>query len=391
MKNISILGATGSIGLQALDVIRKEKENFNLIGISANTNVDKIIEIIEEFKPRYVAMMSERAALEIKEYCGINSKDTEILSGMEGLITIATIPEVNIVLTSVVGMIGLKPTIEAIRHKKDIALANKETLVVAGDIVMNKAERYGVKILPVDSEHGAIFQCLNGEKKEDISRILLTASGGPFRGKTIEDLKNISPKEALRHPKWNMGKKISIDSATLMNKGLEVIEAHYLFGVDYDKIEVVVHPESIVHSMIELKDSSIIAQLACTDMRLPIQYALNYPHRQNRLVPKLDLFKIGSLNFFKPDMDTFKCLKLAFEAGKKGGNAPVILNAANEVGVDLFLKEKISFLHIGDIIESSLEKFEYKSKVSIDEIIHTDLEVRKYIKNKFYDLNERRY
>lgn len=383
MRNISILGVTGSIGTQALDVIRKEKESFNLIGISANTNVTKVIEIIEEFNPKYVAMMSEEAALKIKDFCRINSKDTEILCGMEGLITIATIPEVDIVLTSVVGIVGLKPTIEAIRHKKDIALANKETLVVAGKIVMDEAKKYGVKILPVDSEHGAVFQCLNGEKNRDINRILLTASGGPFRGKHIEELNKISPEEALKHPKWNMGKKISIDSATLMNKGLEVIEAHYLFGVDYEKIEVVVHPESIVHSMVEFKDGSVIAQLGCTDMRLPIQYALNYPHRQERLVPKLDLFSIKTLNFFKADMETFKCLRLAFEAGKLGGNMPVILNASNEIAVELFLNKKITFLQIGDIIETSLENFKYKNQVSLEEIIYTDLEVRKYITNKF--------
>ncbi|MFX0549075.1 1-deoxy-D-xylulose-5-phosphate reductoisomerase [Hathewaya histolytica] len=383
MKNISILGGTGSIGTQALDIIRKESEKFKLIAISANNNVNKVIEIIDEFNPKYIAMMDEYAAKKIEEYCRINYKKTQTLKGMEGLIAIATLPEVDMVLTSVVGMIGLKPTIEAIRHKKDIALANKETLVVAGDLVMGEAKKYNVKILPVDSEHGAIFQCLQGHKKEDIDKILLTGSGGPFRGRKAEKLQDVLPEEALKHPKWNMGRKISIDSATLMNKGLEVIEAHYLFDIDYENIEVIIHPESIIHSMVQYKDGTVISQMSCTDMKLPIQYAMSYPNRGKRLISKLDLFKIKSLNFSEPDMETFKCLKLAFKAGKMKGNMPVILNAANEVAVQLFLEHKIKFLDIGNLVEDSMNYFEYKKNLSIEEIVETDLNVRKYIKNKF--------
>lgn len=383
MKNISILGGTGSIGTQALDIIRKESEKFKLIAISANNNVNKVIEIIDEFNPKYIAMMDEYAAKKIEEYCRINYKKTQTLKGMEGLIATATLPEVDMVLTSVVGMIGLKPTIEAIRHKKDIALANKETLVVAGDLVMGEAKKYNVKILPVDSEHGAIFQCLQGHKKEDIDKILLTGSGGPFKGRKAEELQEVLPEEALKHPKWNMGRKISIDSATLMNKGLEVIEAHYLFDIDYENIKVIIHPESIIHSMVQYKDGTVISQMSCTDMKLPIQYAMNYPNRGKRLISKLDLFKIKSLNFSEPDMETFKCLKLAFKAGKMKGNMPVILNAANEVAVQLFLEHKIKFLDIGNLVEDSMNYFEYKKNLSIEEIIETDLNVRKYIKNKF--------
>lgn len=383
LKNISILGGTGSIGTQALDIIRKESEKFKLIAISANNNVNKVIEIIDEFNPKYIAMMDEYAAKKIEEYCRINYKKTQTLKGMEGLIATATLPEVDMVLTSVVGMIGLKPTIEAIRHKKDIALANKETLVVAGDLVMGEAKKYNVKILPVDSEHGAIFQCLQGHKKEDIDKILLTGSGGPFKGRKAEELQEVLPEEALKHPKWNMGRKISIDSATLMNKGLEVIEAHYLFDIDYENIKVIIHPESIIHSMVQYKDGTVISQMSCTDMKLPIQYAMNYPNRGKRLISKLDLFKIKSLNFSEPDMETFKCLKLAFKAGKMKGNMPVILNAANEVAVQLFLEHKIKFLDIGNLVEDSMNYFEYKKNLSIEEIIETDLNVRKYIKNKF--------
>ena len=280
MKNISILGATGSIGTQTLDVIRQSNGEIKLFGITANSSVDKMKEIIEEFNPKYVGMMDESCSEVIKNYCIEKNKNIEVFSGIDGLIKIATLDEIDTVVTSVVGMIGLKPTMAAIEAKKDIALANKETLVVAGELVMNKAKEMGVKILPVDSEHSAIFQSLSGYKNKDINKIILTASGGPFRGKNIDDLKEVTVKEALKHPKWNMGQKISIDSATLMNKGLEVIEAHFLFDTSYDNIEVVVHPQSIIHSMVEYKDASVIAQLGSPDMRLPIQYALNYPERK---------------------------------------------------------------------------------------------------------------
>lgn len=379
MKNITILGATGSIGTQTLDVIRKERENFCLKAISANKSYDKIIRIIEEFKVQYAVMMDKEAYEKVRDYCKSLSLNTEVLYGMEGLKFIATLEEVHIVVTSVVGMIGLIPTIEAIRAKKDIALANKETLVVAGEIVKREALKNNINILPVDSEHGAIFQCLQGNKKEDISKILLTASGGPFRGKNKEQLKNITPAEALKHPKWNMGKKISIDSSTLMNKGLEVIEAHWLFDVDYDNIQVVVHPQSIIHSMVEYIDGSIMAQLADPDMRLPIQYALNYPKRKEKVVKSLDFYALNTLTFENPDMGTFGCLSLAYEAGKLGGIMPAVLNSANEVAVDLFLREKIGYLQIEEIIESCLGKFNNIKEPEIEDILNTDKEVREYI------------
>lgn len=385
MKNISILGATGSIGTQTLDVIRKENGNIKLIGISANSSVEKIKEIIEEFRPKYVAMMEEKSAEIIKVYCQEKYKDIQVLSGIEGLIKISTLEEIDTVVTSVVGMIGLKPTMAAIEAKKDIALANKETLVVAGELVMNKAKEMGVKILPVDSEHSAIFQSLSGYKNKDINKIILTASGGPFRGKTIEDLEKVTVKDALKHPKWNMGQKISIDSATLMNKGLEVIEAHFLFDCDYDNIEVVVHPQSIIHSMVEYKDASVIAQLGTPDMRLPIQYALNYPERKGMIAKPINFYEVAQLTFEKPDMDTFRCLKLAYKVGKIGGLAPTILNGANEQAVELLLREKIKFIQISEIIDDCIDKFEkhFKDELTLDNIINLDKQVREYIIGKW--------
>ncbi|SHH42555.1 1-deoxy-D-xylulose 5-phosphate reductoisomerase [Clostridium collagenovorans DSM 3089] len=379
MKNISILGVTGSIGTQSLDVIRKNIEEVKLISIAANNSHEEVISIINEFAPKYVAMMSEKATEIIKNYVRENSLDIEVYSGIEGLNKIVTIKEVDLVITSVVGMIGLVPTMEAIKAGKDIALANKETLVAAGDIVMKAAKEYGVKILPVDSEHGAIFQCLRGNEEEKVSRIILTASGGPFRGRKREELVHIKAKEALKHPKWNMGQKISIDSSTLMNKGLEVIEAHWLFNASYDDIEVVVHPQSIIHSMVEYNDGSVMAQLADPDMRLPIQYAINYPKREEKVIKPLDFSKISTLTFEKPDMDTFRCLKIAYEAGKQGGNCTAIMNTANEMAVELFLKDKIGYLDIENIIEDSLNTFEYVSNPTLEEIIELDRKVREYI------------
>jgi len=383
VKKITILGVTGSIGTQTLDVIRSDINNFTIVGISANTNCEKIILIIEEFKPKYVAMMDEEASLKLKEYCKSNKKSTIILQGLDGLNYISTLPEVDIVVTSVVGMIGLVPTMKAINAGKDIALANKETLVVAGKLVIDAAKKNHVNILPVDSEHGAIFQCLQGNRLETVNKIILTASGGPFRGKSKQQLVEIKPEEALKHPKWNMGRKISIDSSTLMNKGLEVIEAHWLFGVDYEDIQVVVHPQSIIHSMVEYVDGSVIAQLSSTDMRLPIQYAINYPERKNTVIEKLDFYNMGNLTFEKPDMDTFKCLKLAFKAGKMDGNMPAIMNAANEVAVELFLDYKISYLQIEDIIENCMNKFTHDSNPNLEEILKVDLMVREYVRNSY--------
>lgn len=383
MKKITILGATGSIGTQTLDVIRKDIENFAIVGISANTNVEKTISIIEEFKPKYVAMMEEDASLTLREYCEEKGYLVEILQGLEGLNFISTLPEVDIVVTSVVGMIGLVPTIKAINAGKDIALANKETLVAAGKLVMDAARKNQVSILPVDSEHGAIFQCIQGNKLEKVSKVILTASGGPFRGKNKKQLMEITPEEALKHPKWEMGRKISIDSSTLMNKGLEVIEAHWLFGVDYDDIQVVVHPQSIIHSMVEYIDGSVVAQLSSTDMRLPIQYAINYPERNNIVINKLDFYNMGNLTFEKPDMDTFRCLKLAYKAGKMGGNMPAIMNAANEVAVELFLDFKVKYLEIEAIIEKCMSKFEHNINPSLEEILEMDLKVREYVRNNY--------
>jgi 1-deoxy-D-xylulose-5-phosphate reductoisomerase len=383
MKKVTILGVTGSIGTQTLDVIRKDIQNFSILGISANTNWERIIPIIEEFKPKYVAMMDVEASLKLKKYCSEQNYSTEVLQGLEGLNYISTLPEVELVVTSVVGMIGLIPTMKAINAGKDIALANKETLVVAGELVIKAAQENKVHILPVDSEHGAIFQCLQGNNLSKVNKIILTASGGPFRGKSRQQLVEIKPEEALKHPKWNMGKKISIDSSTLMNKGLEVIEAHWLFGVEYENIQVVVHPQSIIHSMVEYIDGSVIAQLSSTDMRLPIQFAINYPERNEAVIDKLDFYNMGNLTFERPDMDTFKCLKLAYEAGKMGGNMPAIMNAANEISVELFLDYKIKYLQIENIIEECMNKFNYNKNPNLEEILEIDLKVREYVRNNY--------
>lgn len=384
MKKISILGVTGSIGTQTLDVVRNS-EDIKVVGISANSSTEKMKEIIKEFKPKYVAMMKEECAKELKEFCIENSFEIEVYSGLDGLVKISVLDEIDMVVTSVVGMIGLVPTMEAIKTKKDIALANKETLVVAGELVMKAAEENGVKILPVDSEHSAIYQSLRGNDLSTLKKIILTASGGPFRGKKEEELKEITLEEALNHPNWSMGKKITIDSATLMNKGLEVIEAHWLFNCDYDNIQVVVHPQSIIHSMVEYTDGAIIAELGSTDMRLPIQYALNYTERKKEVAKSIDFYEISKLTFEKPDMDTFKCLKIAYEVGKKGGLLPTVLNGANEVAVQLFLDRKIKFLEIAEIIENTIKEFqdECKKELNLDNIIALDKKVRNYVINKY--------
>ncbi|AEB76130.1 1-deoxy-D-xylulose-5-phosphate reductoisomerase [Clostridium botulinum] len=383
MKNICILGATGSIGTQTLDVIEKENEKFKLVAFSAYKSYEKIIEIINKFNPKYCAINDEYTFHKVKEYCHINSVKTNILDGMDGLIKISTLEDVELVVTSIVGMIGLKPTLEAIYAGKDIALANKETLVTGGELVIEAAKKKNVKILPVDSEHGAIYQCLQGNSYTDINKIYLTASGGPFRNRKKEELINITPEEAIKHPKWNMGKKISIDSATMINKGLEVIEARWLFNVDYDKIKVAIHPQSIVHSMVEYIDGSIIAQLATTDMRLPIQYALNYPERSRSVIKNLDIYEMGNLTFEKPDFEKFRGLKLAYEAGRAKGIMPTILNASNEEAVSLFLDKKIGYLQIVDIIEECMNKFENKCLVDLHTILDTEFKVRSFIKSKY--------
>jgi len=383
MKNITIIGATGSIGMQTLDVIKKDRDNFNLVAVSLNKSYEKAIEIIEEFQPKYMVVNDYETYKAINQFVDKEKKKTLLLNDIEGLNYIASLDEIDTVVTSIVGMIGLEPTLKAIRSGKNIALANKETLVVAGDLIMEEARINNVSILPVDSEHSAIFQCIQGNKENRINKIILTASGGPFRGKSIEDLKKVTLEEALNHPNWKMGSKITIDSATLMNKGLEVIEAHHLFNVDYEDINVVVHPQSIIHSGVEFKDRSVITQMGNPDMRLPIQYALNYPKRKEAVVDTLDFFSLKPLTFEKPDMKTFRCLSLAFEAGKMGGIMPTILNAANEVCVSLFISKKINFLEIPVIIEECMRKFNFNVELNLKNIKDADKEVRSYINLKY--------
>lgn len=380
MKKISILGSTGSIGKQTLDVVRDNRDKFEIVAISANSNIELLLEQIVEFKPKYVTVFEENKALKLKEMLPKNI-EIEVLAGMEGLKIISSLDEVDVLLTAVVGMIGLVPTLCAIKKGIDIALANKETLVTAGELVMKEAEKYNVNILPVDSEHSAIFQCLNGENKKNIEKIILTASGGPFRGKKKGELANITKNEALKHPNWSMGRKISIDSSTLMNKGLEVIEARWLFGVEQENIDVVVHPQSIIHSMVQYADSSIIAQLGCPDMRLPIQYALTYPDRMESSFERMNFSKFSTLTFEEPDLETFPCLKLAYECLKMGGTYSSVLNSANEVLVSEFLEDKIGFYDIPYYIEKTLEVHSSISEPTLEEILETDRWSRAYVAN----------
>ena len=380
MKRITILGSTGSIGTQTLDVVRKNKDKFQVVAISANSSIDLLLEQIMEFSPKYVAVYNKESALKLKEMIPENI-NIEVLSGMDGLVKICQLEEVNVVLTAVVGMIGLVPTMAAIKAKKTIALANKETLVTAGELVMREAKKNNVEILLVDSEHSAIFQCLNGERKQDIEKIILTASGGPFRGKKREELVNVTKNEALKHPNWDMGRKISIDSSTLMNKGLEVIEAKWLFDVDVEDIEVVVHPQSIIHSMVSFRDSSVISQMGCPDMRLPIEYALTYPERLKTDFERLDLAKVATLTFEKPDMETFPCLALAFKVLKLGGTYPAALNSANEFLVNEFLNDKIGFYDIPYYIEKTLDCHKNRVNPTLEDILEVDKETRAFLAN----------
>lgn len=381
MKRISILGSTGSIGTQTLAVIRNNPHLFKVIAISGNSNIDTLAAQVNEFKPEFVAVFDEKKAKELKNI--VNNSDVKILSGLEGLCTIATIDNVDIVVTSVVGNIGLLPTLKAIKANKTIALANKETLVTAGEIVMNEAKLHNVNIIPVDSEHNAIFQCLYGNNISEVDKIYLTASGGPFKGLKRDILLNVTSEEALKHPNWNMGKKISIDSATLMNKGLEVIEAKWLFDLDIHQIDVIIHPQSIIHSMVQFKDGSILAQLGVPDMKLPIQYALTFPSRIKSNVDKLDFFKINSLTFEKPDINTFPCLGLAYEALKIGGTMPTVLNAANEELVIQFLNGKIGFYDIPDRIEKAMKRHTPIKQPTIEDILETDKDIRQFINKSF--------
>jgi len=377
MKKIAILGSTGSIGTQTLDIVRNFKDELEVVAMAAGTNVDLMEKQVREFRPKVVTMWEENAAADLKER--LRDMEITVLTGMDGLLEIAVLPEVEVLVTAIVGMIGIRPTIEAIKAGKDIALANKETLVCAGHIIMPLAKKHNVSILPVDSEHSAIFQSLNGEPKNRISKILLTASGGPFRGKTRVELVNIQVEDALKHPNWAMGRKITIDSSTLVNKGLEVMEAKWLFGVEPEQIQVVVHPQSIIHSMVEYVDGAIIAQLGLPDMKLPIQYALFYPDRRVMNEKKLDFFELQNMTFEKPDTETFYGLKLAYEALETGGNVPTIYNAANEKSVALFLEKKISYLQIPEMIERSMRKIKRIDNPDVAQILETEAEVYEYI------------
>ena len=381
MKRISILGSTGSIGTQTLDIVREYSDDLEVISLSASGSVDKMEAQIREFSPKKVCMYKEDAADELRQR--ISDTDTEVLSGMDGLIELCEDDEVDMVVTAVVGMIGIRPTIAAIKAKKDIALANKETLVCAGHIIMPLAEKMGIKILPVDSEHSAIFQSMQGFPKKSVEKILLTASGGPFRGKKREELVNITWREALKHPNWTMGRKITIDSSTLVNKGLEVIEAKWLFGVEPDRIQVVLQPQSIIHSAVQYVDGGIIAQLGTPDMKLPIQYALFYPDRRPMKEERVDLFKLGQIIFEKPDMDTFLGLKLAYRAIKEGGSMPTVLNAANEKAVALFLDDKIHFLDIYDIIEESMNRHIKIEAPTVEQILDAEADCYEFIASKW--------
>lgn len=376
MRRISILGSTGSIGTQTLDVIREHKD-ICVVGLSCGGNIDLLEKQIREFSPKCVCVSKEENAKELKRR--ISDLDVKVLYGMEGLIEVATIPEIDMVVTAIVGMVGIRPTIAAIEAGKHIALANKETLVTAGHIIMPLAKEKNVSILPVDSEHSAIFQSLQGNENNRIEKILLTASGGPFRGKKREDLQDIKVEDALKHPNWTMGQKITIDSSTLVNKGLEVMEAKWLFDVKLEQIQVVVHPQSVIHSAVEYEDGAVIAQLGTPDMRLPIQYALYYPMRRTLSGERLNLFKMGTLDFMEPDMETFRGLPLAFKAMEKGGNMPTVYNASNEKAVGLFLQRKIKYLQITELIEASMNHCSFIDNPSLEQILDTEAKTYEYI------------
>lgn len=380
MKKIAILGSTGSIGTQTLEVVR-ENGDIEVLGLAAGNNITLLERQIREFRPKVAAVWTEEKARELRDK--VRDIPVKIVSGMEGLIEVSVLEDTEILVTAIVGMIGIRPTIEAIKAGKDIALANKETLVTAGHIIMPLAKEYQVAILPVDSEHSAIFQSLQGNPRGALHKILLTASGGPFRGKTREELQNIQVEDALKHPNWEMGRKITIDSSTLVNKGLEVIEAKWLFDVEVDQIEVVVHPQSIIHSMVEYEDGAIIAQLGTPDMKLPIQYALYYPERRYLAGDRVDFATLGQMTFEKPDLDTFYGLRLAMEAGKAGGSLPTVLNAANELAVSKFLNRKISYLEIPEIIETCMRNHKNIACPTVEEILRTEQEVYEQIESRW--------
>lgn len=375
MKNLAILGSTGSIGTQTLDVVRDLPEMFRVAVLAANTSDKKLEAQIEEFRPELAVLADEAAAARLKaRYKGA----TKILGGEDGLVAAAVFPAVDMVVTSLMGFAGLAPTLAAIRAGKNIALANKETLVAAGELVRREASAHGAEILPVDSEHSALFQCLQGEKRETVESLILTASGGPFRGRRKESLAGVSIGDCLKHPTWSMGRKITVDSATLVNKGLEVIEAHWLYDMPYDKIKVVIHPQSIVHSMVAFQDGAVMAQLGVPDMRLPIQYALTYPERMVSTLARLDFARLGALTFEEPDTKTFRGLAIAIEAGRAGGTAPCVMNAANEIAVAAFLDGSIGFLDIYDIIEQALSARSVRPAESFEILREEDAWARAY-------------
>ena len=378
-KGVAILGSTGSIGVQALGVISEQDELFRVEVLTANENCDLLINQAKKHKPNSVVIVNEKKYQKV--FSELNPLNIKVYAGSESLNQIVDSDEIDIVLTALVGYSGLLPTINAIKNRKKIALANKETLVVAGSLIKNLCEENSTEIIPVDSEHSAIFQCLAGEESNPIEKIFLTASGGPFRGKRLDDLKNITKKQALKHPNWSMGAKITIDSATLMNKGLEVIEAKWLFDLSKEQIEVVVHPQSIIHSAVQFQDGSIKAQLGLPDMKLPIQYALGFPKRLNNRFERFSFFDYPNLTFEKPDLETFKNLALAYKAMEKGGNSPCILNAANEIAVSAFLNDKIGFLNMADLIDNCLEKINFVKNPSLEELIESDLETRNLATN----------
>ena len=380
MKTIAVLGSTGSIGTQTLEVARANGD-LKIAALAAGRNVKLLERQIREFSPRVVAVWEEEAARELKT--AISDLDVKIVTGMDGLIEISTLPEVEVLVTAIVGMIGIRPTVEAIKAGKDIALANKETLVTAGHIIMPLAKKHGVKILPVDSEHSAIFQSLNGEQHGQIDKLLITASGGPFRGRKRADLEQVKVEDALKHPNWAMGQKITIDSATLVNKGLEVMEAKWLFQVDLDQIEVVVQPQSVIHSMVQFVDGAVLAQLGTPDMKLPIQYALYYPERRYLAGERLDFAKLRQITFEKPDMETFQGLPMAIEAARKGGSMPTVFNAANELAVKKFLQRKIGFLDIYDIIGQSMERHTLVREPDLDQILEIEKETYQWIESRW--------
>lgn len=380
MKKIAILGSTGSIGTQTLEIVRQQKD-LEVTALAAGRNETLLESQIREFHPKIAVLWEEAAARSLQER--VKDLPVKVLSGMEGLIEMAALPESEILVTAIVGMLGIRPTIAAIEAGKTIALANKETLVTAGHIIMPLAREKNVSILPVDSEHSAIFQSMNGERHNPIRKILLTASGGPFRGRKREELRQVQVEDALKHPNWSMGKKITIDSATMVNKGLEVMEAKWLFDVELEQIQVVVHPQSVIHSMVEYADGAVIAQLGTPDMRLPIQYALYYPNRRALSGEPLDFYQLSSLTFEEPDMETFSGLALAFKAMKKGGNIPTIYNAANEKAVSLFLERKISFLEIPEIIDTCMEQCCFRENPCLEEILETETEVYTLIEGRW--------